>query len=559
MFRKLSFLIFLIPSMLLAQATTGYHRIGQVLARAPLQSVNAQVVPYATIVLTNTSTGAAAAVYSDPLMTVAIPNSTLTADQNGNYDYYFALATCITETISSYGTGIITNTNVCSLAGGGVTSVSNSDSSLTISPTTGSVVASLNTAHANSWSVTQTFSNIIDTGAASVSGYNCLQIDASGNISTTGSACSSASGSLSGMTAGQVAIAGSATTITSSKALAGTGLGITTGPTTTTLGDCVKFADTAGTLADAGAACGAGGGGISGQTTNYLPLATSATASTTSSIVEQVSTTGITVHSTATDHGAGYAEGTSCSAETWAGAGNQAFCANSVTHTMDLLSNGGAASPICTASNGYCAAPTTPQWQGYTYVSDSTAISLTSPAMSVTAGELLVVSCRFGTGTTCTTTDSASNTYTPLTARINGTTDQQISWAIASTTASITFTVTQSASAAGLSLVAMHYSGAGTVADTSAGANSLTTAAFTTSQRTLNVWCGAVGALTTWQITNINGAWSSAGVSQSTINAANADQGCAWGVNKGVIYGAAAPITAGSSTSPVSTVLAFRY
>jgi len=41
--------------------------------------------------------------------------------------------------------------------GGAVTSVSNSDGTLTISPTTGSVVGSLNLAHNNTWSGTQTF------------------------------------------------------------------------------------------------------------------------------------------------------------------------------------------------------------------------------------------------------------------------------------------------------------------------------------------------------------------------------------------------------------------
>ena len=40
---------------------------------------------------------------------------------------------------------------------GAVTSVSNSDGSLAISPTTGAVVASLNVGHANDWSATQTF------------------------------------------------------------------------------------------------------------------------------------------------------------------------------------------------------------------------------------------------------------------------------------------------------------------------------------------------------------------------------------------------------------------
>lgn len=49
---------------------------------------------------------------------------------------------------------------------GAVSSVSNSDGTLTISPTTGAVVSSLNLGHANSWTATQTFaSNIISIGA----------------------------------------------------------------------------------------------------------------------------------------------------------------------------------------------------------------------------------------------------------------------------------------------------------------------------------------------------------------------------------------------------------
>jgi hypothetical protein len=44
---------------------------------------------------------------------------------------------------------------------GGVTSVSNSDGTLTISPTTGAVVASLALGHANTWTAKQTFNNFI--------------------------------------------------------------------------------------------------------------------------------------------------------------------------------------------------------------------------------------------------------------------------------------------------------------------------------------------------------------------------------------------------------------
>lgn len=125
--RLLALLLF--PMLALGQATTGYHRVAQVIARAPLNSVTAQVVPYATVVLTNTATGVAAAVYSDPLLSVGIPNSTLTADGSGNYNYYFNLGVCVTETISSPNMGIIAIPNICSNGGGGggsgtVTSVS---------------------------------------------------------------------------------------------------------------------------------------------------------------------------------------------------------------------------------------------------------------------------------------------------------------------------------------------------------------------------------------------------------------------------------------------------
>lgn len=68
------------------------------------------------------------------------------------------------------------------------------------------------------------------------------------------------SSGLSGMTASQVPIAATATTVTSSKALAGSGAAITTGPSTSTNLDCVEFTGTAGQIADTGSPCGSGGG-----------------------------------------------------------------------------------------------------------------------------------------------------------------------------------------------------------------------------------------------------------------------------------------------------------
>jgi hypothetical protein len=75
----------------------------------------------------------------------------------------------------------------CGSGGGGaVSSVSNSDGTLTISPTTGAVIAGIALGHANSWSATQTFSNIVATGS----------ITATGSISsgTSPVACGTSSG-----------------------------------------------------------------------------------------------------------------------------------------------------------------------------------------------------------------------------------------------------------------------------------------------------------------------------------------------------------------------------
>ena len=55
----------------------------------------------------------------------------------------------------------VSNSAFGTSSSGAVSSVSNSDGSLTISPTTGSVVASLDTANANTWTANQTFSGNI--------------------------------------------------------------------------------------------------------------------------------------------------------------------------------------------------------------------------------------------------------------------------------------------------------------------------------------------------------------------------------------------------------------
>lgn len=70
-----------------------------------------------------------------------------------------ALAPAQTSNSGKYLTTDGTNTSWGTVSAGGVTSVSNSDGTLTISPTTGSVVSSLNLAHANTWTGAQTFNS----------------------------------------------------------------------------------------------------------------------------------------------------------------------------------------------------------------------------------------------------------------------------------------------------------------------------------------------------------------------------------------------------------------
>src|ERR1017187_9065200 len=103
--KKLLSLLLLIPVLVLlpkaeAQATSGFHRQNQVIAKAQ-GNVTAQVVPFAKVSVTTTATGALAPIYSDPLLTVPITSGTVTADGSGNYNYYFALNQCVTERISS--------------------------------------------------------------------------------------------------------------------------------------------------------------------------------------------------------------------------------------------------------------------------------------------------------------------------------------------------------------------------------------------------------------------------------------------------------------------------
>lgn len=128
-----------------AQTTAGYHRVSKVLARAP-QTVTAQVVPYATVSITSTATGAAAVIYSDPGLSVQISPAVVTADASGNYSYYLPLNYMVTETISSPGQGSVVIPNVGENGGGGSSGVSQiiAGTNVAISPSAGTGAVTIN-------------------------------------------------------------------------------------------------------------------------------------------------------------------------------------------------------------------------------------------------------------------------------------------------------------------------------------------------------------------------------------------------------------------------------
>jgi hypothetical protein len=166
----------------------------------------------------------------------------------------------------------------------GVTSVSNSDGTLTISPTAGAVIAAINLAHINTWTATQTFGNIVVngtcTGTGCGGGTTITCATSGGLVYWNGSAyvcdATAKTDGSGGLTAAKVTVTG-------------TGIPIATGTTSNT--------DLAGFLT------------LSGGTQTYTFTATYATApvctatdtTATNAVKASASTTVLTITGTGTD------------------------------------------------------------------------------------------------------------------------------------------------------------------------------------------------------------------------------------------------------------------
>lgn len=188
-----------VGQIILVKNESGACMTGSGACNNGLYNVTAAGSGIAAFVLTRNSNYNSSSNVIPGIVTYIISGATLNDD-------FWALTSAAPITVGT------TALNYTEVSGGGaaVTSVSNSDSTLTISPTSGAVVASLNLAHANTWSVLQNFTNATSTFLSStyassttayfgtlnlplLTGTQCLH-EVSGVVTGTGSDCGSGGG-----------------------------------------------------------------------------------------------------------------------------------------------------------------------------------------------------------------------------------------------------------------------------------------------------------------------------------------------------------------------------
>lgn len=141
-----------VGQIILVKNESGACMAGSGACNNGLYNVTAAGSGIAAFVLTRNSNYNSSSNVIPGIVTYIISGATLADD-------FWALTSAAPITVGT------TALNYTEVSGGGaaVTSVSNSDSTLTISPTAGAVVASLNLGHSNSWSVLQNFTNATST------------------------------------------------------------------------------------------------------------------------------------------------------------------------------------------------------------------------------------------------------------------------------------------------------------------------------------------------------------------------------------------------------------
>lgn len=150
--KRILLTLLLLPTLAYGQ---GAHRISQVITH--FRGTAANVLPNASVTVCTAGTNCSSLIniYSDQAMTDRIPNP-LSADQNGDYDYYVAVG-CVDEQISYPGTENRFLDNVCLTNNATVTTLSAGN----LSPLFTTSVANPTTSPALSFSLTAAATNTV--------------------------------------------------------------------------------------------------------------------------------------------------------------------------------------------------------------------------------------------------------------------------------------------------------------------------------------------------------------------------------------------------------------